>query len=115
MPEGHTDFIFAVIGEEYGFFGASAVIILFFMLIYNMTKIGLETKNEYNTYICVGVICMLTFHVFENIGMTIGLLPITGIPLPFLSYGGSSLLGNMMAMGLIFSIRYHHRKYMFST
>ncbi len=115
LPEGHTDFIFAVIGEEYGFLGASAVIILFFMLVYSMTKIGLETKNEYNTYICVGVICMLTFHVFENIGMTIGLLPITGIPLPFLSYGGSSLLGNMMALGLIFSIRYHHKKYMFST
>ncbi len=115
LPEGHTDFIFAVIGEEYGFLGASIVIILYFMLVYNMTKIGLETKNEYNTYICVGVICMLTFHVFENIGMTIGLLPITGIPLPFLSYGGSSLLGNMMALGLIFSIRYHHKKYMFST
>lgn len=115
LPEGHTDFIFAVIGEEYGFLGASAVIILYFMLVYNMTKIGLETKNDYNTYICVGVICMLTFHVFENIGMTIGLLPITGIPLPFLSYGGSSLLGNMMALGLIFSIRYHHKKYMFST
>jgi rod shape determining protein RodA len=115
LPEGHTDFIFAVIGEEYGFLGSSIVISLFFLLIYNMTKIGLETKNDFNTYICVGVICMLTFHVFENIGMTIGLLPITGIPLPFLSYGGSSLLGNMMALGLIFSIRYHHKKYMFST
>ena len=115
LPEGHTDFIFSVIGEEYGFLGSSLVISLFFLLIYNMTKIGLETKNDFNTYICVGVICMLTFHVFENIGMTIGLLPITGIPLPFLSYGGSSLLGNMMALGLIFSIRYHHKKYMFST
>lgn len=115
LPEGHSDFIFSVIGEEYGFLGASIVISLFFLLIYNMTKIGLETKNDFNTYICVGVISMITFHVFQNIGMTIGLLPITGIPLPFLSYGGSSLWGNMMALGLIFSIRFHHKKYMFST
>ena len=58
---------------------------------------------------------MLTFHVFENIGMTIQVLPITGIPLPFISYGGSSLMGNMFAMGLVYSIRYHHRNYMFSN
>ncbi|CAM3785103.1 FtsW/RodA/SpoVE family cell cycle protein [Mesobacillus zeae] len=115
IPEGHTDFIFSVIGEEFGFIGASIVVSLFFLLIYQITKIGMEAKNDYYTYICVGVISMITFHVFQNIGMTIGLLPITGIPLPFISYGGSSLMGNMFAMGLIFSIRYHHKKYMFST
>ena len=75
----------------------------------------METKNDFYTYVCVGVISMITFHVFQNIGMTIGLLPITGIPLPFISYGGSSLMGNMLALGLIFSIRYHYKKYMFSS
>lgn len=115
LPESQTDFIFSVIGEEFGFIGSSIVISLFFLLIYHITKIGMETKNNFYTYVCVGVISMITFHVFQNIGMTIGVLPITGIPLPFISYGGSSLIGNMLAMGLIFSIRYHYKKYMFST
>nr|WP_263324955.1 rod shape-determining protein RodA [Neobacillus sp. Marseille-Q6967] len=115
LPESHTDFIFSVVGEEFGFVGASVLISLFFLLIYHITKVGMETKNNFYTYICVGVISMITFHVFQNIGMTIGVLPITGIPLPFISYGGSSLMGNMMALGLIFSIRYHYKKYMFST
>ena len=113
LPESQTDFIFSVIGEEFGFIGSSIVISLFFLLIYHITKSGMETKNNFYTYICVGVISMITFHVFQNIGMTIGVMPITGIPLPFISYGGSSLMGNMFAMGLIFSIRYHHKKFMF--
>jgi rod shape determining protein RodA len=115
LPESQTDFIFSVVGEEFGFIGASVLISLFFLLIYHITKVGMETKNNFYTYICVGVISMITFHVFQNIGMTIGVLPITGIPLPFISYGGSSLMGNMMGLGLIFSIRYHYKKYMFST
>lgn len=115
MPESQTDFIFSVIGEEFGFVGSSILISLFFLLIYHITKVGMETKNNFYTYLCVGVISMITFHVFQNIGMTIGILPITGIPLPFVSYGGSSLMGNMLGLGLIFSIRYHYRKYMFST
>jgi rod shape determining protein RodA len=115
IPESHTDFIFSVIGEEYGFVGASIVVGLFFLLIYHLTKTALETNDLFNTYICVGVICMVAFHVFQNIGMTIQVLPITGIPLPFISYGGSSLMGNMLAMGLIYSIHYHHRNYMFSS
>jgi rod shape determining protein RodA len=115
LPESHTDFIFSVVGEEFGFIGASVLISLFFLLIYHITKVGMETKNHFYTYICVGVISMITFHVFQNIGMTIGVLPITGIPLPFISYGGSALLGNMTGLGLIFSIRYHYKKYMFST
>ncbi|ULT56311.1 rod shape-determining protein RodA [Neobacillus drentensis] len=115
LPESQTDFIFSVVGEEYGFIGSSVLISLFFLLIYHITKVGMETKNNFYTYICVGVISMITFHVFQNIGMTIGVLPITGIPLPFISYGGSALMGNMMGLGLIFSIRYHYKKYMFST
>jgi rod shape determining protein RodA len=115
LPESQTDFIFSIVGEEFGFIGASVLISLFFLLIYHITKVGMETKNNFYTYICVGVISMITFHVFQNIGMTIGVLPITGIPLPFISYGGSSLMGNMLGIGLIFSIRYHYKKYMFST
>lgn len=115
LPESQTDFIFSVVGEEYGFIGASVLISLFFLLVYHITKVGMETKNNFYTYICVGVISMITFHVFQNIGMTIGVLPITGIPLPFISYGGSALMGNMLGLGLIFSIRYHYKKYMFST
>ncbi|PLR79301.1 rod shape-determining protein RodA [Bacillus sp. V3-13] len=114
LPESHTDFIFSIVGEEFGFVGASVLVSLFFLLIYQITKVGMETKNDFYTFVCVGVISMITFHVFQNIGMTIGLLPITGIPLPFISYGGSSLMGNMLAISLIFSIRYHYKKYMFS-
>ncbi|WP_449620381.1 FtsW/RodA/SpoVE family cell cycle protein [Robertmurraya sp. Marseille-Q9965] len=114
LPESHTDFIFSIVGEEFGFIGSSILISLFFLLIYHITRVGMETKNSFYTYICVGVISMVTFHVFQNIGMTIGVLPITGIPLPFISYGGSALMGNMLAISLIFSIRYHYKKYMFS-
>lgn len=115
MPESQTDFIFSIVGEEFGFIGSSVLISIFFLLLYQITKAGMEAKDNYYTYLCVGVISMITFHVFQNIGMTIGLLPITGIPLPFISYGGSSLMGNMLAVGLIFSIRYHHKRYMFAS
>lgn len=115
VVENHTDFIFTVIGEEWGFIGASAVICLYFVLIYHLTKMTLMMKDPFCTYVCAGIIAMITFHVFENIGMTIQLLPITGIPLPFISYGGSSLMGNALALGLVFSMRYHYRSYMFTT
>lgn len=115
VPENHTDFIFTVIGEEYGFIGASIVVSLFFLLIYHLTKITLTLKDPFSTYVCAGIIAMITFHVFQNIGMTIQLLPITGIPLPFISYGGSSLMGNMLALGLVFSMKFHHRTYMFGS
>ncbi|ALS79745.1 FtsW/RodA/SpoVE family cell cycle protein [Planococcus kocurii] len=113
VPENHTDFIFTVISEDFGFVGASTVIILFFMLIYHLTKITLQFKDMFSTYVCAGIIAMITFHVFQNIGMTIQLLPITGIPLPFISYGGSSLIGNMLALGIVFSMKFHHKNYMF--
>lgn len=115
VVENHTDFIFTVIGEEWGFVGASFVICMYFILIYHLIKIAMKVKDSYSIYICIGVIAMITFHVFENIGMTIQLLPITGIPLPFISYGGSSLMGNALALGFIFSIHYHHRDYMFAS
>ncbi|MDN7243376.1 FtsW/RodA/SpoVE family cell cycle protein [Planococcus sp. N028] len=115
VPENHTDFIFTVISEDFGFVGSSTVIILFFMLIYHLTKITLQLKDPFSTYVCAGIIAMITFHVFQNIGMTIQLLPITGIPLPFISYGGSSLIGNMLALGIVFSMKFHHKDYMFGN
>lgn len=115
VAENHTDFVFSVIGEEWGFIGASLVICLYFLLIYHLTKTTLLLKDPFSTYVCAGIIAMITFHVFENIGMTIQLLPITGIPLPFISYGGSSLMGNALAIGLVFSMRFHYRTYMFSA
>lgn len=115
VAENHTDFVFSVIGEEWGFIGASLVICLYFLLIYHLTKITLLLKDPFATYVCAGIIAMITFHVFENIGMTIQLLPITGIPLPFISYGGSSLMGNALAIGLVFSMKFHYRTFMFST
>lgn len=114
VPVRESDMIFATIGENFGFVGASFLIFMYFVLVYNMIKVVYDTKNEFYAYIATGVIMMIVFHVLENIGMNIGLLPVTGIPLPFISQGGSALLGNMMGIGLIMSMRFHHRSYMFS-
>lgn len=113
FPEAHTDFIFAVIGEQFGFIGASVVISLFFLLIYRMIHAALESHDPYGSYLCTGVIGMITFQVFQNIGMTIQLMPITGLTLPFISYGGSSLLTSMIAVGIVLNVRSRTRKYMF--
>ncbi|MGB7366096.1 FtsW/RodA/SpoVE family cell cycle protein [Carnobacterium jeotgali] len=114
VPVRESDMIFSTIGENFGFLGSCILIFIYFLLIYQMIRICFDTKNEFYAYIATGVIMMILFHVFENIGMSIGLLPLTGIPLPFISQGGTALLGNMMAVGLIMSMRYHYRSYMFS-
>lgn len=114
VPVRESDMIFATIGENFGFAGGSFLIFTYFVLVYHMIKVVYDTKNEFYAYIATGVIMMIAFHVLENIGMNIGLLPVTGIPLPFVSQGGSSLLGNMMGIGLIMSMRYHHKSYFFS-
>ncbi|WP_394172697.1 FtsW/RodA/SpoVE family cell cycle protein [Guptibacillus hwajinpoensis] len=113
FPEAHTDFIFAVIGEEFGFIGASVTISIFFLLVYRMIHTALESNESFGSYLCAGVIGMLTFQVFQNIGMTIRILPITGIPLPFVSYGGSALLTYMIAVGLVLNVRSRTKTYMF--
>ncbi|WP_053367542.1 FtsW/RodA/SpoVE family cell cycle protein [Bacillus sp. FJAT-27245] len=114
VPEAHSDFIFTVIGEEFGFFGASLVISLYFILIYRIIVIALRNKGPYESLIATGVISLLTFHIFENIGMVIGLVPMTGIPLPLISYGGSSLLGTLISLSLVLNISAKTKKYMFS-
>ncbi|MEK4444344.1 MULTISPECIES: FtsW/RodA/SpoVE family cell cycle protein [unclassified Niallia] len=113
VPESHSDFIFSVIAEEYGFLGASLVISLYFLLIYRIVVIVLVNKGEYESIIASGVIAMLTFHIFENVGMVTGLVPITGIPLPLLSYGGSSILGTLLALTLILNISAKTKHYLF--
>lgn len=114
VPVRESDMIFSTIGENFGFIGGCILIFVYFLLIYQMVRICFDTKNEFYAYMSTGVIMMILFHVLENVGMTIGLLPITGIPLPFISQGGSALLGNMMAIGLVMSMRYHYKSYMFS-
>lgn len=114
VPVRESDMIFATIGENFGFAGGSFLIFVYFVLVYHMIKVVYDTKNEFYAYIATGVIMMIVFHVLENVGMNIGLLPVTGIPLPFISQGGSSLLGNMMGIGLIMSMRFHHKSYFFS-
>lgn len=104
IPERHTDFIFSVLGEELGFIGAIIVIALFVILLLRCIHIAKAAKDTYGMLICVGVTAMYLFHVLENIGMTIGVMPVTGIPLPFVSYGGSSLLTNIIAVGLVLNI-----------
>lgn len=115
VPENHTDFIFTAIGENFGFVGGGILLLIYFLLIYRLVVTCFLTKSEFYTYIVTGVLMLICFHIFENIGMTIGILPVTGIPLPFISYGGSSLLGNMAAVGLVLSMNKHNREYVFST
>ncbi|MGY3779547.1 rod shape-determining protein RodA [Isobaculum melis] len=114
VPENHTDFIFTVIGENFGFIGGCLLLLLYFVLIYRFIVTIFGTKNEFYSYIVTGTVMLICFHIFENIGMTIGILPVTGIPLPFISYGGSSLLGNMIATGLVLAMNYQHKEYPFS-
>lgn len=106
VPVRESDMIFSVIGENFGFVGGAIVILLYFYLIYRMVLICFATNNEFYTYIATGIIMMVLFHVFENIGANIGLLPLTGIPLPFISQGGSALLSNLIGVGLLLSMRF---------
>jgi len=113
LPEHHTDFIYAVIGEELGFIGAITVIILYVLFILKAVKIAGNSRDFFGCLVVLGITAMWIFHIFENIGMSIGLMPITGIPLPFLSYGGSSMLTNLIAVGIILSINIRGRKIVF--
>jgi rod shape determining protein RodA len=113
LPEHHTDFIYAVIGEELGFIGASLLILLYAILLIRAIFISFAAKDLYGVLIIMGISAMWLFHIFENIGMSIGLMPITGIPLPFISYGGSSMMANMIAAGIVLSINIRGKKLVF--
>lgn len=105
-PEAQTDFIFAVIGESFGFVGGAFVIFLYFMLLYKLITLGLSIyqHSPFAAYFCFGFLSMLLIHVFQNIGMTLGIMPITGIPLLLISYGGSSVLSTMFGLGIVYRI-----------
>ena len=104
LPEHHTDFVFAVVGERWGFIGAAFVLSMYALLIWRGLRILTIAKNLFGALIAGGIVAMLLFQVFINVGMTIGIMPITGIPLPLLSYGGSSVLTTFLAVGLLQSI-----------
>ena len=104
LPANDTDFVFAAVGETYGFVGAALVLSLYALLIWRALRILTMAKNLYGTLIAGGILAMLMFQVFVNVGMTIGIMPITGVPLPLLSYGGSSVLVTFIAIGLLQSI-----------
>jgi rod shape determining protein RodA len=110
VPENYTDFIFAVLGEEWGLIGAVLLLLLYGVLIYQLIKIAKSSKDIFGTLICVGFISNLLFSIMQNIGMTIGLMPITGITLPFMSYGGSSLLTSFIALGLVLNVGMRRKK-----
>lgn len=113
VPEAHSDFIFTTISEEFGFIGSAGIILMYYIIIYRIFRIAYKNKGEYETLIAAGVISMILFHVFENIGMVIGLVPITGIPLPLFSYGGSSVLATIFALSIIINISLNTKNYMF--
>jgi rod shape determining protein RodA len=104
LPEHHTDFVFSVVGEELGFIGAAIVLSLYALMIWRCLRILTMAKNLYGALIAGGITAMLMFQIFVNAGMTIGIMPITGVPLPLMSYGGSSVLVTFLALGLMQSI-----------
>jgi rod shape determining protein RodA len=104
VPEDHTDFVFAAVGEQYGFVGAALVLALYGLLIWRALRILTMAKDLFGSLVAAGVAAMLMFQVFVNVGMTIGIMPITGVPLPLMSYGGSSVITTLLAMGLLQSI-----------
>lgn len=113
IPEQHSDFIFSVIGEEFGFVGSIIVILLFGLVIWRGLVIADEARDVFGKMLASGIVTMLIFHVFANIGMVLGILPVVGIPLPFMSFGGTSLIINMVAIGILQSIAMRRHKLIF--
>jgi rod shape determining protein RodA len=109
IPENQTDFIFAVIGERWGFVGAGLVLSLYALLLWRILRIMMEARSTYEAVVVSGIIGMLSFQIFENVGMNLGIMPITGVTLPLLSYGGSSVIATLIALGLVHAVHAHAR------
>jgi len=109
VPEQHTDFIFTAVGEDLGFVGGATLLALFALLAWRLWRIALLSSDFFGTLLAVGVLAMFSIQVFENVGMTMGIMPITGIPLPFMSYGGSSIIASFIAVGLVLNV--HMRRF----
>lgn len=113
IPEQHTDFIFTVVGEELGFAGAIVMLTLFALWLWRAGGIAMQAKDRLGMLMAVGIVAMIAFHLFVNVGMTVGLMPITGIPLPFISHGGSALVVMLAATGLLLNIGMRRKKILF--
>ena len=104
MPEQQTDFIFTAVGEELGFVGAATLLALFGIVMWRTWRTARLARDYYGTLVCSAVFAMFAFQIFENIGMTMGIMPVTGIPLPLMSYGGSSLIATLACLGLVANV-----------
>ena len=105
MPEQRTDFIFTAVGEQVGLVGSGLLLLLFAIVVWRTWRAATLSRDLVGTLICVGVLAMLVFQVFENIGMTMGIMPVAGIPLPLMSYGGSAVIATFAAIGLVLNVR----------
>jgi rod shape determining protein RodA len=113
LPENHTDFIFAVVGEELGFIGAAFLLVLYLIVLWRGVKIARDASDTFGMLLAVGITSMLAFHVLVNVGMTTGIMPVTGIPLPLMSYGVSSLTTNIMSIAILLNIHMRKQKLLF--
>ena len=113
LPIRHTDFIFSVLAEELGFLGALALLILYALFLYRAIRIAAEAKDTYGSLLATGIVGMFTFHILVNIGMTVSIMPVTGLPLPMFSYGGSSMIANMIAVGILLNIHLRSQRNIF--
>jgi rod shape determining protein RodA len=111
LPEHHTDFIFSVVAEEWGFLGSGLLLFLYLMLITKIIMVGLKAKDRFGALLCFGIAAYFTLHVFINISMAIGIFPVVGVPLPFVSYGGSFMLINLICIGIVLNVAW--RRFIF--
>ncbi|GAA1579697.1 MULTISPECIES: rod shape-determining protein RodA [Kribbella] len=111
VPEQHTDFVFTVAGEELGLIGAGAIIVLFAIILFRGLRIAVNARDAFGRLVATGIVCWFAFQAFENIGMTLGIMPVTGLPLPFVSYGGSSMFACLLAVGLLQNIHLRSHRY----
>ena len=113
LPENHTDFIFAVVGEELGFIGVVVLLLLYLVILWRAIRIAKDASDMFGRLLAVGISSMLAFHVLVNVGMTLGIMPVTGIPLPLMSYGVSSLTTNIMSIVILLNIQQRKQKLLF--
>lgn len=109
IPDDHTDFIFAIVGETFGLVGAGLMVLMFLAMLARMMFLAMRAQDAFGSYLIIGVASMMLFHIFENIAMVIGLMPVTGIPLPFVSYGGSNYLTNIIGVGIVVNVAMRSR------
>src|SRR5207237_10560509 len=109
VPEQPTDFILTAVGEDPGFVGGATLLLLYALLAWRLWRIALLSSDFFGTLVAIGVLAMFAIEVFENVGMTMGIMPITGIPLPFMSYGGSAVITSFIAVGLVLNV--HMRRF----